>query len=142
MADKDKIKPMWLDRYEITHPDDIHSLETRAALKEWQDKLPRHEAEDKAYSDYKTKELEDACAHHYSGCQAGFAAGDTEASKRHALMLTLGLKALGHDGIKVPEHIVNRSKHTPSKVYSFKNHKSDAFILGDKTKESTPDKDK
>ena len=143
MADKDKKELLWLAKYPISDEDDIHSLDTRAAIHEFQGKLPRHEAEAQAHSDYKKESIVNSCAHHYSGVMASHAAGDTESSKKHALMLSLGLKALGHDGIKVPDEVVNRAKHTPSKVYAFKNHKSDGFLLNtDKSKESTSDKDK
>lgn len=124
----------WLDKYDISHEDHIPGLEVRAAVAEWHDKLPRFEAEAKAHADYTKEELENAAAHHFSGVHAAHAAGDTESAKKHGVMYLLAMKALGHkDVLNPPPEVQNKAKNSPSKVYKFKNHISDQFLLqGDK----------
>ena len=124
----------WLDKFDIVDPDHVEDLETHAAIKEFTHKLPRHEAEEKAYEDYKKDQIEYSAAHHLAGMKAAQGAGDNDAARMHGTLYQTALKQLGHPEVgEVPTSIANKMKHEPSKVYRFKAHDSDAF-LGDSAK--------
>jgi hypothetical protein len=125
-----KVFPKWLDRYPIVQADHVHDLETRAAIEEFHNKLPRHTAEAKAHDDYKRDQLLDAAAHHLVGMQAARGAGDNDAAAKHGEMYKLTAKALGFDPVgEPPPEVSTRAKNTPSSVYRFKPHHGDAFAL-------------
>lgn len=122
----------WLGR-PLADAEDVHDLETRAAIGEFHGKLPRHEAESKAYEEYvKDKRLE-ACAHHLAGVKAAHGAGDMDQARRHGMMYDLHMKALDlnpHEGVP-PEVTARLNAEGRDPIYRFKAHRGDVFALQD-----------
>jgi len=134
--------PKWLGRFPVVDADHLQDLETRAAIHEFGHKLPRHEAEAKAHSDYRHDQLADAAAHHLVGLTAAHAAGASDDARRHAAMYGVALKALGHDDVmNPPPEVASKAKHTPAEVYRFKPHRGDAFALPETKDEPAPKAD-
>jgi len=131
--DENKPKAKWLDKYDIADPEHVSDLETQSAIHEFNHKLPRHEAEKKAYDDYIQERTEESAAHHLAGMRAAQGAGDMDAARQHGALYQMALKQLGHPEVgEVPTSITNRLKHQPPKLYRFKGHDSDSFLAGGK----------
>jgi hypothetical protein len=131
------LRPQWAGR-DITEADHAQDLDREAALSEFDGKMPRHEAEGKAYSEYKRTQHAKAAAHHLRGIRLAEAAGDNREGRKHGLMYQLHLQALGHEPIgPVPKEVEQHSQGDGSegshKVYSFKAHRGDIFVLPDET---------
>lgn len=135
-AEKPKVEfPQWLDRFPILHNDHVPDLETRAAVNEFQHKMPRHEAEASAHKQYVQDQLEDAAAHHLLGMKTSQGAGDMHAARKHGVMYGIVMKQLGHSALDAPPPaIANKAKQQSPSLYSFKPHKADAFALQDTEK--------
>jgi hypothetical protein len=147
MAAKLTQMPMWQGKYPVLDTTDISGarpheddLEMRAAINEHHHKLPRHEAEAKAYADYRREQVVTAAAHHYVGIKASAAAGNKEAARKHGLMYLFALKQLGHnDPVRPPEEVMEKIKNTPSdEIGRFKAHKGDVFTVPPEPEEETP----
>lgn len=122
----------WLDKYDILDPDHVQELETSAAIGEFHSKKPRHEAEDEAYDKYKRSKLVESAAHHLVGTKAAYAAGDKETAKKHAAMMMLALKGIGHDNpLDPPPEVLDKAKNTPASITKFRAHPGDAFTVKD-----------
>lgn len=120
----------WLDRYPVLDPEHMPGLDQLAAVHEFQNKMPRHQAEAAAYDQYKKEQTEDAAAHHYAGMLAAHGAGDMDAARKHGVMYALAAKAMGADPVgEPPPEVLTKVKNTPPEVYRFKAHKGDAFTL-------------
>lgn len=106
-------------------------LEQRASIHEFQDKLPRHEAEEKAHHSYRREHHLQGAAHHLLGMKAAHSMGNLEESKKHGAMYALHAKALGFDPYGEPPPDIRRLAEDPErqKIYRFKAHKSDLFLL-------------
>ena len=124
------VAPHWKGR-PIVDTADADDLDMRSAVLEHIHRLPRHEADEKAHSDYRHDKLVEAGAHHLSGMKASNAAGNMEAAQKHGVMYGLALKALGHDDLMdPPDEVVTASKNTPSEsIARFKSHRGDAFSM-------------
>ncbi len=128
-------KAEWINgdkRRYVLDADDIPELERDAGNNEFIQRMPRLEAEDKAYSDYKTKHHAKAAAHHLTMMRAASAAGAHNEAKRHKLIYDLHLKALGYDPTdhKVPDKVqtlVTDPDRNPG--MKFQPHKADTFLL-------------
>ncbi len=124
----------WKGR-KILHAGDHDALESAAAIKEFHDGYPRQQAEERAYSDYRSGHHEDARAHHHAGMQAALAVGDHESAHKHGMMYDFHTRALGKDpmaGIDASLQArldANRAKH-----YRFRAHKADGFIVHEMAK--------
>jgi hypothetical protein len=148
-SDKDKQKPkdegkdqqvkmpMWKDK-QIVDPDHMHDLEQRAAIHEFEHKLPKEAAEKKAHEEYKHEQHLKAAATHFAGMKAAKATGDHDEAKKHHAMYTMHIQELGHDSMgalpKEVEHHMGEVKNEP--FYRFTPHKADGFLFnsGDKKK--------
>jgi len=134
--------PLWLGKYPIVDADHVDRLEQDAAIGEFGHKMPRHEAEARAHSDYRHDQLSEAAAHHLVGLTAAHAAGASDDAKKHAAMYGVALKALGHDDVmNPPPEVASKAKHTPAEVYKFKAHRGDAFALPEHKEETEEKKD-
>jgi len=132
--------PLWLNKYPVVNADHLDDLETRAAIEEFGKKLPRHEAEAKAHSDYRHDQLVESAAHHLVGLTAAHAAGASDTARKHAAVYGVALKALGHDDVmNPPPEVASKAKHTPADIVKFKAHPADAFALPEH-KEETEEK--
>jgi hypothetical protein len=122
---------MWQQK-PVTDPDHVSLLERDAAINEFGHRLPKTEAEKKAYDDYVKDQRTDAAAFHLLGLKAAQGAGDREASEKHAIMYALHCKALGHEPVGAPHaSILARMEKHPDKLYKFKAHRGDLYALPD-----------
>lgn len=112
----------------ILSKDHSFDLDRAAAIHEFKNKLPRHEAEEKAYGEYKKARSEDAAAHHLSGMKAAHAVGNKKDAIKHSLAYGLHMKALGHDPVGEPPDEIKAKMEDQSGVYKFKPHESDSMI--------------
>lgn len=128
----DKPSPQWLGR-PINKDDDTHDLETRAAIHEFSDKLPRHEAEGKAYESYVRDSRLQAAAHHLSGMKAAQGAGQMDEARKHGALYETHLKALGLNPVGPVPHEVQSKVGAPDseQLYRFKGHGGDRFAIQD-----------
>lgn len=130
--------PMW-GEYQISDPDHAHDLEQRAALHEFEHKLPKDQAAKRAHSEYKHEQHLKAAANHFAGMKAAKATGDHDEAKKHHAMYMLHLEQLGHDATgplpREVEHHMGSIKNEP--FYRFQAHKADGFLFNDGKK---PDK--
>lgn len=121
--------PHWNGK-RIASEEDVPELERQAAVYEFQHRMPRGDAEHRAHHEYRIQKHKEAAAYHFRGMDASKATGDTEEGRKHALMYEMHLKALGHPTIgPVPNDIKALMATKQDKFYSFKPHKSDAFLL-------------
>src|SRR5690349_1343683 len=117
----------WKDR-DILDPADKDDLETRAAIHQFHDALPSHEAEEKAHEGYKRDKLIEAAAHHLKGLTSSHAVGDMETAKKHGLLYKLALKELKHDDhLNPPEEVMDKVKNSKEELHKFKAHIGDYF---------------
>lgn len=125
---KEKQPAIWLGR-PILAEDHAQALEQAAAVHEFNDKLPRQEAEKKAYDNYVRDHKLAACAHHLAGARAALAAGHREEAQKHGQMYEQHAKALGFDPYgPVPSEITSKltaPDRTP--LYRFKAHPLDVL---------------
>lgn len=130
--------PMWLERYPTHSQDAFHDLEQRAAINEFDSKLPRLDAEKKAHGDYMQEQHAKAAAHHLTGMKAAQGAGNMEEAKKHYTMYSHHAKALGHDPYgPVPESIRLQAEAPDRKsVYRFAAHPADMFVTESLNKHS------
>lgn len=131
--------PKWLGKYPITDPEHSDELEIRAAINEHHYRMPRHEAEAKAHSDYRRDQIITAAAHHRLGMNISHAAGKLDEAKKHATMYAFAMHQLGHkDLVTPPDEVADKMKKTPSEdLAKFKAHPADMFSmpeLGDNEK--------
>lgn len=122
----------WLGR-PILDNAHVGQLELLAAANEFRDKLPRHQAEAKAYLDYVKDQRTEAVAHHLAGIKAASATGDMETARKHGAMYETHMKALGHNPMDaVPPEVMAKlnSPHRPNPT-RFKAHVGDSFAVGD-----------
>jgi len=125
----------WLGKYPVLHPDHLNDLETLAGVHEFGNKMPRHEAEKKAYGDYVEDQRLSAAAHHLAGLKAAQAAGNQPAAIKHGQMYSLHSQALGHEAIGEPhKHVAARMQNIKG-IANFKAHKGDYFALPPENKE-------
>lgn len=120
----------WLGR-PISHEDHGHDLEREAAIHEFGNHLPRHEAEEKAYDGYKKEQHARAAAHHLQGMKAAQAAGNMDEARKHGMMYDQHLKGLGHHSSvgPVPHDVERYVRESDKGPYSFKNHGADSFLV-------------
>lgn len=130
---KNKTPPEWMGR-PIVDEAHVHELETASAIAEFEHKMPRNVAENKAYEDYTKARRLDAAAHHYASAKAAQGAGHLEEAKKHSAMWEVHCQALGLDPMEPPSAEIMSRLNSPDreKVVKFKAHKGDYFALTDK----------
>lgn len=121
--------PKWQGKT-ILHSDHGVKLDLAAAALEFNHNMPRKEAEEKAYKDYMGGHRIAAAAHHYVGMKAALAANDQDSAKKHSMMYSAHLKALGHDPVgPVPKEVQEHMAKNPVKIYRFMPSAGDVFNL-------------
>lgn len=119
---------MWQGR-PIVHPDHGHDLESHAAELEFGGGLTREQANEMAYSEYKTGQHLAAAAHHYRGLLAAQATGDEDEAKKHWTLFSVHSKLAGHDPMSpIAEEIKSHAENT-KKMYKFRTHPSDTLLF-------------
>lgn len=127
--------PSWLGR-PVLDPSHHGDLEQRAAINEFQHKMPRAQAEAKAHEEYVKDHRQRAAAHHLQGMRAAGALGNKDDAHKHWLLYDMHMKALGLESVgPVPPEV---QKHTEAQgqkpLYRFKAHKGDVYALQDHKK--------
>lgn len=129
MAKKNEAKlHMWLGKHPLLSPEDENWVETQAAVHEFgESKLPRDEAEGRAYRDYQNRHSAMAAAHHLVGQRSTVG----EESQKHALMYALHLKSMGYDPSgPVPDAVkAYMNSDEFEHPMKFKAHKGDALLI-------------
>ena len=92
---------------DILDPKQAEELDRSAAELEFGENLPRHQAEEKAYANYRRARYLEGAAHHWKGFTAASAVGDPS-SKEHKLMYDVYMRALGHNPAEAPPPEVKR----------------------------------
>lgn len=120
------MKSNWLGRHTLS---DEHGkeLEQKAAHHEFGGKLPRDEAEQKAYDDYKRNHHLEGAAHHLHGLRNAANLGERGDGAKHSAMLKMHLKALGFNPHDVPPPEV-LEKMSDKPWTGFTNHPADEFV--------------
>jgi len=125
------------------HPvrDEGHSadLDLRSAIHQFHNGLDRASAEAKVKDEDRTERHQKAAAHHIDGMRASNAVGDQESAQQHHGMYGLHMRALGLDANgAVPAEVErHRGKNAEKKVYTFKGHSDDQFLVRPVQKSST-----
>lgn len=131
--------PLWRGR-QITDPTHAHDLEQRAAIHEFETKVPKEAAEDMAWKDYAKTQHQKAAAKHWSGMLAGKATGDHAESVKHATMYSQHLQKLGlNPNGRIPPEIeqhLDTNKDEP--FYRFQPHPADGFLFSQVKPERKP----
>ena len=125
------LRPQWAGR-DVLDKEHGTDLDRESALHEFEGKMPRHEAEDKAYGDYKRQAHAPRPRLTTSGVSSSpEATGDMREGRKHGLMYQLHCKQLGHEAIgpvpkEVHQHLdASGDDAENQKVYSFKAHRGD-----------------
>ena len=119
----------WLDKHKVGDEGDIPNLEANAAIYEFQHKLPRKEAEAKAYQEYLQDKATDSAAHHYLGMRAALAGKNDQAAQAHGESYAKAMKHLGMSPTDMPsKEIMSKVENLKQKVYSYKAHPADDLI--------------
>lgn len=119
----------WYSR-PILSQDHIEGLEHAAAIHEFEHGLPRSIAEEKAYHQYKMEHHRSGAAHHLVGLKAAQAAGDMDEAQKHGVAYGMHMEAMGADPTDpVPPEVEKLAQESSPKVYRFKSHKSDGFLV-------------
>lgn len=126
------MKKTWMGRT-ISRDTDADDLETRAALLEFGEGVPRSQAEDQAHREYLREQHRGAAAHHLRGLRAAQASGDLEEGRKHGEAYHQHLSRLGHDSMdqvpdEVKELVEDEERHTH---YRFKAHGADRLLEPD-----------
>ncbi len=140
-----KTAPLWLGR-PIVDGDDVHRLETDAAIFEFNAKMPRDQAESKAYENYIREKRTEAAAFHLAGMKAAQGAGAMGEGRKHGMLFEVHMNALGHEPMgPVPPEVQSKLRALEdAPVYKFKAHRGDLFAIEDakKPKDEEPEDDK
>lgn len=107
--------------------------EHRAALKEFEDGLPREHAEKEAYEGYLKEHHQSAAAHHLRGMRAAQASGDLDEAKLHGEAYHHHMTKLGHDSMdQVPDEIKALTEDEgKTRHYKFKAHPADKLLISE-----------
>ena len=128
-----KVAHQWKGR-DILDPDDEKDLETRSAIAEFHDTLPRHLAEEKAHKDYTRDKVIDSAAHHLKGLRSAHAVGDMDTAQKHGLMYKLAMEHLGHkDLLAPPDEVMDRMNNSGEEIHKWKAHPGDYYTLPKET---------
>lgn len=108
------------------HYDDLEAL---AAVHELQHGMPRADAEERAYTDYRRGHALDAAAHHLLGIRAAYAAGASDAAHQHGQMYASAMREAGLDPFAPPpKEVVVRFEKLQNDVYAYRAHAADEFF--------------
>ncbi len=123
----------WMGR-QIADPKDHDDLERMAARKQFHEGLPRKEADEAAYKDYRKRVHAQAAAHHLSRMKDAVSCGEKEVADKHKAMYEahaakLGLKPSESASPEIQQHMPTKGF---KEVKSFSNHGADNLIVGDK----------
>jgi hypothetical protein len=116
----------------IAHPDHAKELEAASAEHEFgASKMPRAQAEEHAYAQYKHKNHQSGAAHHLRNLRVAVASGDREEAERHSTLYKLHMQAMGHNANQNAPPEVEDAARKPmtEKMHASRSHKSDALLM-------------
>lgn len=124
--------PKWMGK-PISNEKDAQHLDREAAIAEFHQGLPRHQAEAQAYEKYARTKRAEAAAHHLLGMMAARAGGAHVEAQKHSAMYEAHARALGVPPGQPPPLEVQQlvSSGAVQAGYKFKNHHADVFTLND-----------
>lgn len=139
-AEKDHLKDLAWQGRAIAEKDHANDLDREAAMHEFGNKLPRGEAEEKAYGDYRKDQHARAAAHHLQGMKAAQASGNMDEARKHGILYDQHMKGLGHESSigHVPSSVSRYVAEDDKGPYKFKAHSGDRFVL-DKSEDTMAD---
>lgn len=119
----------WLNRA-ITDHGDQKILEAEAAHNELHGKMPRSQAEDVTYANYKRKEHMAAAGHHLKNLRLAIAKGEKKDAEKHSTLYKLHIQAMGLNPSHPapPEAEESASKPMTEKGHRFSNHPADILL--------------
>lgn len=125
-----KTQAKWQNRL-ILDPKDAEQLDMSAAEKEFKDRLPRSKAEEDTHRDYQQSKHREAAAFHLQGIRAAHVNGQMDQAAKHGALYIKHMKALGHDPVAEPPAEIKKLAEAEDghKVYKFKAHAADQFVL-------------
>lgn len=117
----------WNDRA-ILDPKHHDDLERAAAGKEFSKKMPRKDAEDAAYAEYKHDQHLEGAGHHLASLRLAVQRGEQTDAKHHNALLKMHMQKLGHSPHQNPpsevQHAAGRTKVTSTG----RRHASDELV--------------
>lgn len=130
---------MWQKRL-ILDPKDADQLDATAAEREFKDRLTRGQAEEATHKDYQQGKHREGAAFHLQGMRASQTIGQMDEAKKHGAMYIKHMKALGHDPVaEPPAEIKKLAESEDTKVYKFKGHAADQYVMEPQTSEKKED---
>lgn len=122
----------WLEKFDILDQDHEHDLERISARHEFHSGLPREQAEQLAYQEYKRQQMVKAAAYHLDGVDSAKSLGDASSAQMHHNMYQLHCNALAINPLQAvsPEIMAQRGQSAP--LAKFTPHPADSFILSSK----------
>lgn len=111
----------------------VPDLERRSAVHEFENGMPREQAEEQAHRDYSREHHLQAAAHHLRGLRSAQGSGDVEEARKHGVAYAMHLNSLGFDEFdQVPQEIQALVDAPDRKSHSkFKAHQADRLLLND-----------
>jgi hypothetical protein len=131
-----KTQTKWQNRL-ILDPKDADELDATAAEREFKDRLPRSKAEEETHRDYQKSKHREAAAFHLQGVRAAHVNGQIDQAKKHGALYIKHMKALGHDPVAEPPAEIKKLAENEEgpKVYKFKAHAADQYVIEPQTTE-------
>jgi hypothetical protein len=135
-----KTQAKWSNRL-ILDPKDSDQLDATAAEKEFKDRIPRSKAEEETHRDYQKTKHREAAAFHLQGVRAAHVNGQLDQAQKHGALYIKHMKALGHDPVAEPPAEIKKLAEAEDghKVYKFKAHAADQFVLEPQPSEKKED---
>ena len=114
----------------ILNEDDKDDLDTRSAIHMFHHNLPRHEADEKAYQDYKRDKLIEGAAHHLRGLTSSHSIGDKKTAAKHGIIFKKILQELKHDDhLNPPKEVMEKFKNNSESFHQFRAHPADYYLI-------------
>lgn len=113
----------------LAHGSHHDELELNAAINQFSSKMPKQQAEQKAYADYKSAQHKAGAAHHLNGMKAALASGQQDLARQHAAHYSSHVQQLGLNPTDPVHPEINAMAGKPSKsLGGFKAHGADALL--------------
>jgi hypothetical protein len=115
----------------ISKPEHTGDLESHAAVLEFKHRMTKEDAEHRAHTEYAKEQHQIAAAHHLAGLKAAQGAGNQDEARKHGLLYGEHLKRLGEDPMGAVPASIKSLSESQGKLYRFKPHSADTFLLDD-----------
>lgn len=115
----------------IVKPEDHDLLEQEAAVNEFgPHSIPRDQAEELAYAQYKRKQHLEAAGHHLRNMRLAVSTGEKKDAMKHNAIYGMHIKALGLNPLAAPPHMIQEFASRPMKDnrWRFRQHPADILL--------------